>query len=118
MKILANCECGSKKLRLEYYIVNRNTHNVFWRLFCAECNEPSPLTDYLSNSERQHEYYNLYSQTHNIRDSYEQFIDKTNCYIKNKVIETVLKDEKGNPIKCWKNCACQEVQQYLGWQMR
>ena len=117
MNISANCgRCGSEGLRLEYHICNRNTHFVYRDFICSKCGYYSQLKEYVDSPQYQHEYYIWYSQTHSINDSYEQFTGKIISLIEARVIETVLKDEKGKQLKTWKGYVeWQEVYQFLHW---
>lgn len=117
MDIRIDCvKCGSKQLRLEYRIINRNTQSKYWDFVCCDCGYPSQLKEYFENPSYLYEYYASYNQIRNISDSFEQFTSKVLNYILSQVKETTLKDENGNQLNCWKGYVDSKViHQFLRW---
>lgn len=116
LNIPANCDrCGSGRLRMEYQIINRNTHSIYNDLVCFDCGFHSQLKVFFDKPNYQYEYYNSYKQTHNIDYSFEQFTNKIINHIKARVVETVLKDEGSDQLGKWTGYVEQEVYQFLRW---
>lgn len=117
MTIFSKCtECGSEKLIAKYRIVNRNTHYVYRHLACAECGAPSTLENLFDCEKDRLEYATSYFETHNKDISYEQFSDKILGYITDKIIETILEDERENLIKRWRGyVSLEEIHSFLRW---
>lgn len=116
MNISANCDkCGSNLLRVVYKLENRNTHFMYRDFFCFDCGFPSKLKYYFNDVDHQYTYYVSYMKQHDIEISFKQFTNIIINQIKKRVVETVLKDEHGNPIKSWNGYAEQEIYQFLRW---
>ncbi|MCM1233759.1 MAG: hypothetical protein NC489_26910 [Ruminococcus flavefaciens] len=117
MNIMSNCmKCGSEKLRAEYHIANRNTHYVYRHLVCVECGAPSQLENLFDCEEDRQEYYISYHKGFDMDVSFEQFAGKIINYIKGKITETILKDERENLIKGWRGyVSLEELYSFLKW---